>query len=111
MVVKQNETYINQTFIKYDKIIKELNQEVITSLREEKEQILLLQNELISVVQKELEATKGVIDQLFREQNDKISLQNTEIAKLKEKSFLDSAVYKITIGIVAIAGLVTAIMG
>lgn len=43
-------------------------------------------------------------------QNDKLARQDVEINKLKRKSFFDSKVYKIGIGIIAIAALVCSLV-
>lgn len=46
------------------------------------------------------------VDGRFKTQDDKLAIQDDEINKLKRKSFFDTEVYKIGIGIIAIAALV-----
>ena len=46
----------------------------------------------------------------FKLQDDKLARQDVEINKLKRKSFFDSKVYKIGIGIIAIAALVCSLV-
>lgn len=50
------------------------------------------------------------INNRLEKQDDKLTLQDTEINKLKKKSFFDSSVYKIGIGIIAIAALVYSLL-
>ena len=45
------------------------------------------------------------VDGRFKTQDDKLAIQDDEINKLKRKSFFDTEVYKIGIGIIAIAAL------
>lgn len=46
------------------------------------------------------------VDGRFKTQDDKLAIQDVEINKLKRKSFFDTEVYKIGIGIIAITALV-----
>ena len=50
------------------------------------------------------------INTRLEKQDDKLALQDVEINKLKKKSFFDSNVYKIGIGIIAIAALVCSLV-
>lgn len=51
-----------------------------------------------------------IVDGRFKTQDDKLVIQDVEINKLKQKSFFDSKVYRIGIGIVAIAALVCSLV-
>jgi len=46
------------------------------------------------------------LDNRLQKQDEKLAIQDVEINKLKRKSFFDSNVYKIGIGIIAIAALI-----
>lgn len=50
------------------------------------------------------------INNRLEKQDDKLTLQDTEINKLKKKSFFDSSIYKIGIGIIAIVALVCSLI-
>ena len=50
------------------------------------------------------------INNRLEKQDDKLALQDAEINKLKKKSFFDSNVYKVGIGIIAIAALVCSLV-
>lgn len=80
-------------------------------------QVQSLQNELRNKINKEVEDIKNFLEKQLKEQNTKIeslesktSLLEEEVKTLKIKPFLDSTIYKISVGLIAIASLICAII-
>lgn len=133
------EAVINEDRKKQERSINEIKEEVntnVNNLIEIKEGVKHQQLELQKLIDGLPERIGGLCDERFykmqqslstaqesfqsnfsqtinnrlEKQDDKLTLQDTEINKLKKKSFFDSSVYKIGIGIIAIAALVYSLL-
>lgn len=104
------EIKINDVYNNIDRNIEEaINslKAIINEDRKEQEDTIKAIKE--DVKKQRLELTKTIDDRL-KKQDDKLAIQDVEITNLKRKSFFDSSVYKIGIGIIAIVALVCSLI-